>query len=159
MSTWYASFFASPSAGTTHSNQPATNIPPGTLVAIDAIVAYDWPVTAGATGTFVRNAQAGFGLSWVPHGNSRPSLTSGGGDNTWLYWGGIQSGNTRSAYIVSSSFSNVGLQLDRETLQIRWRGARNIGQTHDWWAQTSVNFLSTPDNSGVGTWWVRLTYW
>lgn len=159
MSTWYSNFFASPATGTTHNDQPATSVPAGTLCYAEAHVVYDWQVTTAQPGQFVRNAQAGFGLNWVNSGGSRPSLATANPAAPWLFWGGLYEGEALAAFQIPGTFSNLGMAMEREARVFRWRGARQIPVVHDWWAQTSVNFISTPDASGSATWWIRLGYW
>lgn len=156
MSSWYTNYTQF-TTGTTHGAEVAAAVPTGTLCWIDVAVTFDYEL-AGITATpgYPRLFYTGLGISWVAHGAGRPAFNTGGSDDSWFFWGGLDSGEGISGGGLSSG---TWFFEDRQSIRFRWRGARRITGSHDWWVQTNLNETGSPDTDNQSSVFARLGYW
>lgn len=156
MSSWYTNYTEF-TTGAVHGAEIAANVPTGVLCWIDLayVLDYDLQAISGTPG-YPRRWYTGFALSWVAHGAGRPTFNTGGDDDSWFFWGGLDSGPALSGGGLSSG---IWYYDDRQVIRYKWRGARQITGAHDWWAQANLNETGSPDTSNQSTVFARLGYW
>jgi hypothetical protein len=157
MSTWYTNY-STFGTGAVHSTEVVTDAPIGTLCWVDLQIQFDYAMQEFAgSGVYPNIYDMGVALSWVAHGAGRPTFNTGGDDDSWFVWGGLDSsGGAQGLWLTSSSNWPI---LERGWLKYQWRGARKIGQAHDWWLQTNLNEDGAPQTANQSAWFFRAGYW